>query len=293
MEVKSLLNDVRQTRSVLIVIGQVLANPWLDIARAGQFPTWLRDASAYGIRVRHSHGIRPNFIVRSLDRAHEWLRWHGRGRSLIPQIDSRLGSPWLDRVPAVRLGSFVHSDAVAWKQQLVDVYALQRWKVVGSLTQALKEDFTHVYFTTASSYVRVGNLLSVIHDLPLTGVYAGAPFTDAISGTRFASGSSRILSRDVAQAVVDTKERYRNDVMEDVGLGRLIREIGFEFVPLDSVNVSSVEDVRDLSDVEITEHFHFRTKSGNPRQRADAAVMAALHERVVELETSMGLRTEY
>ena len=288
----SLASNSRQTPSVLIVVGQVLANPWLEITCAGQFPTWLQDARAHGIRVRHSHGLRPNSVIRSLDRAHEWLRWHGRGRTLIPRIDSWLGSAWLDRVPKVRSGTFIRSDAIAWKQQLPDVYALQRWKIMGSLTQALTEDFTHIYFTTASSYVRVEKLARVMHELPVSGVYAGTPLRDAISGTLFASGANQIMSRDVVETVVDAKERYRNDVMEDVGLGRLVSEVGVALTPLQSINVSSVEAVQDLSDDEVMNNFHFRTKSGLSRKRLDSAVMRALHERVVKLETNLGVRSD-
>lgn len=278
--------------TVLIVIGQVLVDPWLRITREGQFDTWLKDASSRGIAVRHSHGWRSNYFVRSLDRAHEWLRWHGRGRSLVPLVDSRVGSRWLDRVPTVQVGAFLRPDAVAWQQSLVDVYALQRWKIMGSLTQALTEDFTHVYFTTASSYVRVEKLLSVIHELPATGVYAGTPFSDAISGTRFASGASRILSRDVVEAIVLNKRRYRNDVMEDAGLGRLVHELGFELMPLSSVNVPSVESLERLSDDQILATFHFRTTSSDPRRRHDVAVMLSLHERIIELERDRGIRRD-
>ena len=274
----------RHAPSLLIVIGQVLVDPWLEITRAGQFPTWLQDASAQGIPVRHSHGLRSNSVVRSLDRAHEWLRWHGRGRSLVPRIDSWLGRPWLDRVPHVGVGSFVRPEAVAWQQRLVDVYALQRWKIMGSLTQALTEDFTHVYFTTASSYVRVDKLLSVVNELPSTGVYAGTPFTDAISGTRFASGANRIFSRDVVEAVVANKQQYRNDVMEDAGLGRLVHDLGFELTALSSINVPSVGSVQNLSDEQILSTFHFRTTSQDSGRRNDVAVMHALHQRVKQLE---------
>ena len=277
---------------ILIVIGQVLVEPWLSITRQGQFPTWLKDANAHEIPVRHSHGRRSNRVVRSFDRAHEWLRWHGRGRFMVPRVDEWLGTAWLDRVPKVNVGVFTSPDSVAWQQRLVDIYALQRWKIMGSLTQALSEDFTHVYFTTASSYVRVNKLKAVVNELPTSGVYAGTPFVDAISGIGFASGASRILSRDVVQAVVSAKERYRNDVMEDAGLGRLVREMDIDLIPLASLNVPSVKDVESLSDEEILSNFHFRTTSLSARERRDADVMRALHERVVKLETSEGLRSE-
>jgi len=276
--------------SVLIVIGQVLTDPWLGITREGQFPTWLADAQALDVPVRHSHGLRSNALVGSLDRAHEWLRWHGRGRSLVPRIDGLMGRPWLDRKPKVKVGRFLEPGAVGWQQQLVDVYALQRWKIIGSFTQALTEDFTHAYFTTASSYVRIHGLIPVVDSLPMSEVYAGTPLTDAISGAHFASGANRIFSRDVIEAVVRERKHYRNDVMEDVGLGRLIHQMGIDLTPLTTVNVPSVQAVDSLTGEGILANFHFRTTSGDRYRRQDAQVMHALHARVIDLETRHGIR---
>lgn len=284
-------DDVPVSSSVLIVIGQVLADPWLEITRRGQFPTWLRDADDQGIAVRHSHGRQSNALIRSLDRAHEWLRWHGRGRTLIPRVDSWFGRSWIERVPKIHVGEFLTPGAVAWQQSLVDVYALQRWKVIGSFTQALAEDFTHAYFTTASSYVRINELIQVVSALPSTGLYAGTPYTDALSGTHFASGANRVFSRDVIEAVVTERKRYRNDVMEDVGLGRLICEMGYALTPLPSLNVSSLQAVESISDEDILANFHFRTTSGTRSQRQDVSVMNSLHARVIELERKNGIRS--
>jgi len=234
--------------------------------------------------------MHSNTFIRLFDHAHEWIRWHGRGRSLVPRMDGWMGRPWLDRKPKVKVGRFLEPEAVGWQQQLVDVYALQRWKIIGSFTQALTEDFTHAYFTTASSYVRIHGLIPVVDELPMSEVYAGTPLTDAISGAHFASGANRIFSRDVIEAVVRERKRYRNDVMEDVGLGRLIHQMGIELTPLATVNVPSVQAVESLTDREILANFHFRTTSGDRHQRQDARVMHALHGRVIDLETRHGIR---
>lgn len=190
----------------------------------------------------------------------------------------------------MRAGTFISEDSIAWQQSLLDVYALQRWKIVGSFSQALQEDFSHVYFTTASSYVRPYGLLRAISEMPESNVYAGTPHVDAISGVSFASGANRVFSRDVIEAVVRDRQRYRNDVMEDVGLGRLISEMGIEMVPLPSLNVSSAEVLASLSDEEILGNFHYRMTSGSKNDRHDAELMRQLHTRVLTLEIESGIR---
>jgi len=274
---------------IMVVIGQVLSEPWLSITVNGQFPTWLRDAQALGIPVRHSHGRRSGAVTRTLDRGHEWMRWHGRGRSLVPRIDAAIGRPALMWTPIVRVGPFVSPDAVGWRQDLVDVYALQRWKVVGSLTQAMTEDFDLVYFTTASSYVNLRVLASTLSELPRTGLYAGTEHQDAISGTYFASGASRVMSRDVVAAVLENRRGYRNDVMEDVGLGRLISDLGYPLTSLPSINVSSPDALASVTDEQIRQNFHFRMTSGHLGKRQDVPLMLALHERIKRIEAESGV----
>lgn len=269
---------------LIIIIGQVLADPWLSISTAGQFPTWLPQAERLGIPVRHSHGKKPGKVLRFLDRTHEWARWSVIGQDLIPRLDAWIGRRYLDHVPVADATKFCENEGTAWAQNLFDVYALQRWKILGSLQQALREDFDFVYFTTASSYVRPSKLLNVVERLPRNQTYAGTRHVDARTGIVFGSGANRILSRDVAELVIRERYRYRNDVMEDVGLGELITGAGVELVELPSVNVNSRELLEALSDREIEHNFHFRMTSGKRQDRQDVSLMHALHERVTRIE---------
>ena len=270
----------------MIVIGQVLVDPWLSITRDGQFATWLGDPLPENVVVRHSFARPPGPVLGRLDRWHEWLRWNGRGRSIVPAVDAFVGKLWLDSSQKVNTATFLKPESIGWRQEMPDVYALQRWKVLGSLNMAVKEGFDYVYFTTASSYLRPGLLVDFIRDLPTTGVYAGTPMVDSLSGVRFASGASRVMSRDVVLQVLANKGNYVNDVMEDVGLGRLISELGVSLIEWPSVNVDSIETLSSLSDQGIRSNFHFRMRSGSNQARQDVPLMLALHERVRALEDS-------
>ena len=270
---------------LMIVIGQVLTAPWLDISMAGQFPTWLPIADKLRIPVRHSHGRRSGRGLQAFDRAHEWVRWRGIGQVLVPRLDSWVGRRYRDHVPDASIENFQATGATAWSQNLRDVYALQRWKVLGSLRQALREDFDFVYFTTASSYVRPAELLRIVASLPSSGVYAGTRHVDGRTELAFASGANRVLSRDVAELVVRERRHYRIDVMEDVGLGALIMGAGIGLLDLPSVNVSSQRALDDLDDGAIEENFHFRMTSGSRKNRTDAELMRILHKRVLQIES--------
>lgn len=272
--------------TVMIVIGQVQVDPWLSITRDGQFATWLRDSLPENVVVRHSFARPPGPVLSRLDRWHEWLRWNGRGRSIVPAIDAFVAKRWLDSSQKVNPTTFLKPESIGWSQEMPDVYALQRWKVLGSLNMAMKEEFDYVYFTTASSYLRPGLLVDFVQDLPTTGVYAGTPMVDSVSAVTFASGASRVMSRDVVLQVIENKKNYVNDVMEDVGLGRLISELGVSLIEWPSVNVDSFEALASLSDHDIQSNFHFRMRSGTNQARQDIPLMLALHERVRALEDS-------
>lgn len=270
---------------ILVIVGQVLNDPWLSITREGQFPTWLADASNAGVPVRHSFGTPPGRFLQPIDRGHEWLRWHGRGRTLVPMLDEFFGRPFRTQIPSAEVVEFLKPGHVGWRQKLPDLYLAQRWKVLGSLRMAIREEFDFVYFTTASSYIRVSRLLEVCSDLPTERLYAGTQMHDAISGEEFASGASRIMSRDVVMEVVEQFRDYRNDVMEDVGLGRLINSMGVQVTPLPSINIDSIETLVQLTDKELLANFHFRMRSGSHTNRADAHLMNQLHRRFQSLES--------
>jgi len=266
--------------SVLIVVGQVLGEPWLDIATRGQLRTWVPEAESHGLRVRHSYGRPPGGVLRRVDALHEWARWTHWGRLWVPRLDAAWGSLLMNWRQDVSVDEFDGPDHVGWRQGLPDVYMFQRWKVLGSLGQSLQEDYDFVYFTTASSYVRPNALVEFASSLPRSRCYAGTKMVDHGTGLVFGSGANRFLSRDVVEMVLSHRDWYRNDVMEDVGLGRVVKNLGMDLIPAPSMNVGSLTELESLGDVAIEEHFHFRLKSGTSQQRNDVELMHALHERL-------------
>lgn len=271
---------------VLIVIGDVLHEPWWTISVNGQMQTWLKDAHLDPrVEVRHSHGQRLGRLGLSFDRAHERIRWSAFGRKWIPVFDNAWGRPLRGWRPQVTVGTWADSDQIAWSQNMPDLYALQRWKVVASLSQALEEpDWSYVYFTTASSYVRVEPLLARIDALPPNKALAGTEMTEGRTLERFVSGANRVFSRDVADLIVENRKNYSNDVMEDVGVSRLATSLGIQLTPWPSLNLTSVEELEATSEHALKYNHHFRLRSESHGRRQDVALMQALNKRLVELE---------
>jgi hypothetical protein len=221
------------------------------------------------------------------DRSHERLRWSPRFRNIVPALDNIAGLPFRSVVPKVEVGTWAGSEQVSWSRDIPDLYALQRWKVLASLSQALTEaDWDVVYFTTASSYLRVNALLERVDALPNSGVFAGTRLVEGSTREEFASGANRAMSRDVVEAVIHHRRAYSNDVMEDVGLSRLIGSLGVELIPWPSMNIESEQALNDVSDDEIRLHHHFRLRSELKGVRQDVSLMKHLHQRVREIGAS-------
>lgn len=275
------------TQPILVVIGDVLHEPWYSISVNGQMRTWLPDVvDDPRFHIRHSHSQPLGAMGGWFDRTHEWARWWDRTRGLIPRLDDAVGRPWRDKRARVTVGTWAGSNQVAWSQAMPDLYALQRWKVVTSMTQALTEaDWNFVYFTTASSYVRAERLWERVRELPETGVYAGTLMIEGVTGEPFASGANRVFSRDVVELVVRERGEYANDVMEDVGIGRLLAGHGITVTAWPSLNVTSQAELDSVSDAGLLDHHHFRVRSEINGRRNDVELMHALHDRLRGLES--------
>ena len=269
---------------LMVVVGAVRHEPWQSMILLGQANTWMPEALDSGIPVRLSHGNGLSRVGRWLDDFHERWRWHARTQRLVPVVDNALGRPFRQKIQQVTTGVFPGTNVVAWQQRIPDYYALQRWKIIGSCVAALKEEFDYLYFTTASSYVRPKALIKVVQGLPTSGVYAGTSMIEGRTGEAFVSGASRILSRDFVEFLVRNRRSYANDVMEDVGMGRMAREFGIGLQSLNSLNIASEAELDALSDEEISRHFHFRLKSVRDGKRDDIHIMRRLHDRVHALE---------
>ncbi len=267
---------------VMIFSGHALQAPWVDIAREGMFQTWLREPEPYGLQVRHMHGMTMPVGTRWLDRWHEWARWQVRGKHIVPALDATLSWPLRQALPGYcERPRFLGTEHIAWHVHVPDSYFSLRWKMVAGYQALLNEcDFDLVYMATTSSYVHIPRLLELVQDFPTSGVYAGSTIYDVRSGTWFASGANRMMSRDVLELIVANRDRYTSRHPEDLDLGRMLAGLGVQVRELPTMNIASLEALDALSDEDLQASHHFRLTSGSRRNRGDVPLMHALHARL-------------
>ena len=139
----------------------------------------------------------------------------------------------------------------------------------------------YLFMTTNNSYVNFNKLESTIKTLPQHLLYGGVK---AYDGATFAAGNNRILSRDVAIAILKHRRSFSAGYIEDVAMGVLAKKLGFKFQELQSLVVGSIDQLNTTTDIELLSNFHFRVKSGSLSSRNDVEIMLNLHKRLLALE---------
>jgi hypothetical protein len=132
--------------------------------------------------------------------------------------------------------------------------------------------FDVLFRTNCSSYVDLPNLRAFA-DLNVRTEHYYAGFTGRHGETEFASGSGYFLSRDLVQAVIDERERWNRDLLDDVALAEVLHRAGVAPAPLPRRDYSSAAEVSAAD----TSSFHFRCKTASRYRHGDVRIMLALH----------------
>jgi hypothetical protein len=115
-----------------------------------------------------------------------------------------------------------------------------------------------VWRTNLSSVLDFAGLQRYLETISSTGVYGGYIGLGSLnngSSTFFASGAGFLMSRDVAEYLVENKQFLRWDLIDDVAIGALL-EPKFGIVPIDRCWIQSGEEVVGSDGV-----FHYRCES--------------------------------
>jgi len=269
-------------KKILVAVGHALQEPWTSIFAAGSEKTWLTSKIPKEFLLVHFHGspLKPFGLV--WDRNHEYLRWKNRWfAALLARLDSIIGYPFLSFIPKIQVSEKLHPSSPAFEVRFPDLYQFLRWKDLAVLKYFVEEtNCEYIFMTTNNSYVNFSKLKKQVSVLPETSFYGGAK---AYEGAEFAAGNNRLISRDVAQLILKHRKKFSLGLIEDSAMGKLVKSLNIDFIPLPSLVVGSLEILSQTSDLALKEHFHFRVKSGSLSSRNDVQIMTSLHNRLINL----------
>jgi hypothetical protein len=268
--------------SILCAVTHGLYEPWNEILQDGQSRTWLSNSIPENFQVVHFHAPPLSKIGVWLDSRHEALRWTNRYIANVQRrIDNLLLKPLNGYIPTHKRSDLLCLDQDSVQINFMDSYLTMKWKDLGTLQYFLSETTSdYLFMTTTSSYIRPNRLLEIVNAFDEKVDYAGAIHYE---GANFAAGNNRLISRELAQALIHNRQKWDPGTIEDVALGNVVRKLGYKLMRLPHVNISSLQQLRELSDVALLDNYHFRLKFYDGAERGDTLLMHLLHSRLTNL----------
>ncbi|MDQ0689851.1 hypothetical protein [Arthrobacter sp. W4I7] len=259
-----------ERKRVLVLVLAMDAYPWRMIEDEGQRKTW---SAAPSVPVFYLYG-RSGKLTRTLARyVQSGVRRCAGGRFF--GLYSRFSGSWF-------AGRKVRTEGDKVYTGVPETYLNTNAKNIAGLRHLLAtQEFDYVFRTNSSSYVNLAMLDEYVQDLPEVDYYAG--FIGESGGTRFASGTCTLMSRDVVETAA-TDRSWEFGLIDDVAMGRAMARAAVEVQPLRRVDVLTPEDLSALTAEDLRDTFVVRCKSSSGRGR-DIEAMHRVHQLYSEAAT--------
>ena len=171
-------------------------------------------------------------------------------------------------------------DVFQIKTNVPDLYSLIGRKTLDAFEISVNElDFDFIYRTNVSSYVDLAKLNEFIQNKPLSNYYSGAIGNH--QGISFASGCGYFISRDLVIKILENKELWNHDLIDDVSVGKLMTkhfEVGIEEVM--RIDIDSVDSVSSKIRNGNRETFHYRCKARTAGETIQ--IMTQIHNMILK-----------
>ena len=169
-------------------------------------------------------------------------------------------------------------------------------KTLKAFERALLKEWDYLFRPNSSLFVNQNKLIEFLQDKPRLN------FASGINGLSpenilFLAGSGYIISRDVVQLIVDNKDLWNHNYIDDVAISELMQRLGVVFdrtyrsmgikVTKEGFDVwqnnnatVSLHKFSKLTDIPfLTDHFHIRVNNANGKDRnTDIQLMKELNK---------------
>lgn len=138
--------------------------------------------------------------------------------------------------------------------------------------------FTHIYRTNSSSYVNLELLNKYIKDKPNSNFLAGPSGFDQNFNLKFVSGSGFVISKDLAQLLINNLEKINIYTLDDVSISEFL--VAKNNIPIHDVirmDAYNYDMLNTINKTNVNNAFHFRLKSGNGDRTFDINAMRYIH----------------
>lgn len=274
------------TRTILCAVSHAQQDPWFDIWVHGQCVTWQDVEDKPEFKIINFFGRKASKVTKTLDVIHERIRWSNRYFAKVLKLfDALVLLPFLFAAPKFKRDPGLSNNHDSFVVDFPDTFVTYRWKMLSLIQYYLEEtDFDFLYVTSTSSYIRPSVLLEQCKKYPTSGVYLGPlPY----EGAQFVSGSSRLISRDVAQIIWDNRFRFKISIIEDQAMAELLSKYNIYPTHLPLFNIDSRDMAGQINETNSNGIYHFRLKTILNGKRDDVMVMRNLHQQFQKKSTNV------
>jgi hypothetical protein len=260
---------------ILVIVGHALYEPWTSILYQGQLRTWVVNQN---VLIYHTHANPISNHIRQIDAFFWKMKWHSRFGKYFTFIELVLKFPFRAKKGSLSETYLPETHEKSLTLDMPDLDMVMNFKSFGIITGTLAFDYDYLVSTTTSSYLNIIELEKKILMLPRSKVVSGRIIEQ--DSVTFASGSFRVFSRDVVEGFLKHRKRFSTWRPEDQAFGFLIKDSGMdvEYVNMDSIDISSLASLNNLSKEDLSRVVHFRLKSGTLESRNDVEIMLKLHK---------------
>jgi len=253
--------------------------PWLSIAKFGQLSSWeTQDCNDFNVTYLYAKTSRTASF---LDMSIEKLRW-GKNRYYAYAVSYFLMAffyPWRRYIPKASFKEEEDSGiaARALKVNIPELTCTMRWKKITFLQYFLEETSSqYIVITNSSSILNINAIKKSLERIARSADYIYAGPIGSAHDCNFISGAFTVLNRKSVKLLLDNLEIIPVHVMDDVSFGTAFKKLGIEVINIDSLSIDSLQQLDNTDAVILSEHGHFRVKSGSLKNRNDILIMKEL-----------------
>ena len=144
-------------------------------------------------------------------------------------------------------------------------------------------DFDYIYRTTTTSYLNLEHLYDFIQDKQSDCYYAAPEMYHQDKENdvkiKFGSGVGFFLSKDLVECVVNNRNKWNYDYLDDVALGKLlIQDLGYE---LSNIKRQDFKKYPKFKDIDFNQfHYRFRLDIWGYPRFVEPLVLLSLHFKI-------------
>lgn len=259
---------------IVILIPIAWRSPWTNMMEAQQ-ETWGSMANSSVRVVYFWASKRDNCFWQAYGSIRERMRF-GRASRIQLLLDARLNSSSRDCLPRAKtLLTGIQVDVAEGLASL----GLSSLAAMALTMEWLNPDY--IFRANASAYVHPTRLLHLVNSADLGLDYAG--FIEqgrSFWGWDFVNGAGMLMSR---QSVIDLVNHHREldcRYMDDVAIGKLMKELGYRPIGFDRPLIRSAPDIQGLDRAQIESAFFRLRNLDTPR--CDPELLRLLHARILQ-----------